>query len=85
MSSLHGVVEVQLDLVGGGTDGLVASELELGDEILVGVLCESATLVGVKEEIINIEGSGNQGLVVGNGGGLGDLGSTTAVKLGDGP
>ena len=82
---LHGVIEVQLDLVGGRTDGLVTSELELGDEILVGVLGEAATLVGIKEDIIHIQRGGNKGLVVGNGGGLGHLGSTTAVKLGDGP
>jgi hypothetical protein len=82
---LHGVVEVQLDLVGGRTDGLVTSELKLGDEILVGVLGEAATLVGVQEHVVDVEGSSNEGLVVGNGGGLGHLGSTTAVKLGDGP
>jgi hypothetical protein len=79
------VVEVQLDLVGGRTDGLVASELKLGDEILVGVLGEAATLVSVQEDIINVKGSSNEGLVVGNGGSLGDLGTGTAVKLGDGP
>jgi len=65
---LHGVVEVELDLVGGGTHRLVASELELSDEVLVGVLGHSATLVGVKEHVIDIEGSSNQGLVVGDGG-----------------
>ena len=82
---LHGVVEVQLDLVGGRTDGLVASELKLGDEILVGVLGEAATLVGVQEHVVDVKGSSNEGLVVGNGGSLGDLGTGTAVKLGDGP
>jgi len=51
---LTGVVEVELDLVGRGSDGLVASELELSDKILVRVLCESATFVGVKEQIINV-------------------------------
>ena len=82
---LHGMVEVQLDLVGGRTDGLVTSELKLGDEILVGVLGEAATLVGVQEHVVDVEGSSNEGLVVGNGGGLGHLGSTAAVKLGDSP
>jgi len=61
---LTGVVEVELDLVGGGTDRLVASELELRDEVLMGVLCESTTLIGVEEDVVNIEGSSNQGLVV---------------------
>ena len=73
---LHGVVEVELDLVGRGTHRLVASELELSDEILVGVLGHTATLVGVKEDIIDIEGGGNQGLVVGNGGRHGLTGGT---------
>jgi len=65
---LHGVVEVELDLVGGGTNRLVASELELSDEVLVGVLGHSATLVSVQEDIVNVEGSSNQRLVVGDGG-----------------
>ena len=64
---LHGVVEVELDLVGRGTNRLVSSELKLSNEILVGVLGHSATLVGVKEHVIDIEGSSNQGLVVGDG------------------
>jgi hypothetical protein len=65
---LHGMVEVELDLVGGRTNGLVTSELELGDEVLVGVLCHTTTLVGVKEHVVNVEGSSNKGLVVRNGG-----------------
>jgi hypothetical protein len=60
------VVEVELDLVGRGTHRLVSSELELSNEILVGVLGHTATLVGVKEDIIDIERSSNQGLVVGD-------------------
>ena len=44
---LDGVVEVELDLVGRGTDGLVAGELELGDEVLVGVLGHAAALIRV--------------------------------------
>ena len=83
---LTGVVEVELDLVGGGTDRLVASELELSDEVLVGVLCESTTLVGVEEDVVNIEGSSNQRLVVCDGGGLGRSGgSGVACESGDGP
>ena len=63
---LHGVVEVELNLVGGGPNGLVSSELELSDEVLVRVLGHAAALVGVKEDIIDVEGGGNEGLVVGN-------------------
>jgi len=76
---LTGVVEVELDLVGGGTDRLVASELELSDEVLVGVLCESTALIGVEEDVVNIEGSSNQGLVVCGGGGLGTRASAGNV------
>ena len=61
---LDGVVEVELDLVGGGTDGLVTGELELLDEVLVGVLGHAPALVGVQEDVVNVEGGGNEGLVV---------------------
>ena len=81
----HGVVEVELDLVGRGTHRLVASELELSDEILVGVLSEAATLVSVKEDVVHVKGSSNQGLVVSDSGGLGNLGSTLASKGSHGP
>ena len=65
------MVEVELDLVGGRTDGLVTSELELGDEVLVGVLCHTTALVRVKEHVVNVEGGGDEGLVIGDGGGDG--------------
>jgi len=64
---LHRVVEVELDLVGRGTNRLVSSELKLADEILVGVLGHATTLVGVKEHVIHVKGSSNQGLVVSDG------------------
>ncbi len=92
---LHGVVEVELDLVGGGTDGLVTSELELGDEVLVGVLGHAAALIRVEEDVVDVEGRGNKGLIVGNRGrdGLSNrhLASRSrvrvliAVERGDGP
>ena len=66
---LHGVIEVELDLVGRRTDRFVSSELKLRNQILVGVLCESARLVGVKEDIVDIKRGGDTGCVVGNGGG----------------
>ena len=65
---LTGVVEVELDLVGRGTDRLVTSELELLDESTRGGSGPSAALIGVKEDIVDIEGSSNKGLVVGDGG-----------------
>jgi hypothetical protein len=65
---LNGVVKVELNLVTGRTNRLITSELELADEVLVGVLGHSASLVSVKEDVINIERSSNQRLIVGNGG-----------------
>ena len=58
------MVEVELNLVGGGTDGLITSELELFDEVLVGVLGHAPALVGVQEHVVDVEGGSNQGLVV---------------------
>ncbi len=83
---LHGVVEVELDLVGGGPNRLVASELELSDEVLVGVLGHAAALVRVKEDIIDIERRGNEGLVVGDRGGSRlSRAENIAVQRGDRP
>jgi len=62
---LNGVVEVELDLVGGGTDGLITGELELLDEVLVGVLGHAPALIGVQEDVVNVEGGSDEGLVVG--------------------
>jgi hypothetical protein len=61
---LNGVVEVELDLVGGGTDGLITGELKLLDEVLVGVLSHTPALVGVQEDVVDVEGGGNERLVV---------------------
>ncbi len=92
---LHGVVEVELDLVGGRTNRLVTSELELGDEVLVGILCHTTAFISVKEHVVNVEGSRNKRLVVGNGGGDGAASSgldtssigvaSVAAQGGDGP
>ena len=71
---LTGVVEVQLDLVGRGTDRLVTGELHLLDEVLVGVLGHLATLIGIKEDVVHVQRSGNQRLLVGGGNGLGSTG-----------
>jgi len=63
---LNGVVEVELDLVGRRTDGLITSELELLDEVLVGVLGHAPALISVQEDVVNIERSSDKGLVVGS-------------------
>jgi hypothetical protein len=80
---LNGVVKVELDLVGGGTDGLITGELKLLDEVLVGVLGHTPALVGVEEDVVDVEGCGNEGLVVGGS----DLHGRTGgvVKAGHGP
>ena len=80
---LNGVVEVELDLVGGGTDGLITSELELLDEVLVGVLGHTPALIGVEEDVVDVEGCGDEGLVVG-GGDL-DGGASGVVQAGHSP
>ena len=63
---LDRVVKVELNLVAGRTDRLVACELELGDQILVGVLGHSATLVSIQEYIVDVKGSRHQRLIVGD-------------------
>jgi hypothetical protein len=65
---LNGVVKVKLDLVRRRTNRLITSELELSNKVLVGVLGHSASLVSVKEHIVNVQRSSNQRLIVGNGG-----------------
>jgi hypothetical protein len=66
---LNGVVKVELDLVRRRTNRLITSELELSNKVLVGVLGHSASLVSIQEDIVNIERSSNQRLIVGNGSG----------------
>tara|TARA_Y100000389_G_scaffold193836_1_gene223084 strand:+ start:597 stop:1205 length:609 start_codon:yes stop_codon:yes gene_type:complete len=58
------VVEVEFDLVGRRTNGLVTGELELLKEVLVGVLGHLSALIGIKEDVINVEGGSNKGLLV---------------------
>ncbi len=66
---LHGVVKVQLDLVGGGGDGLRTSELNLLDEVLVGLLGEAAALLSVQVHVVNIQRGSGKGLGRHRGGG----------------
>jgi hypothetical protein len=61
---LTGVVEIELDLVTGRTDGFITSELKLLNEILVGVLGHLSALIGIKEDIVDVERGGNKGLLV---------------------
>ena len=71
------VVEVELNLVGRRTDRLIAGELELLDEVLVRVLGHAAALVGVKEDVVNVERGGNKRLVVR----LGNLGGSSSSRV----
>lgn len=86
---LDWVVEVQLDLVGRRPNGLVAGELQLSDQVFVWVLGHSATLVGVQENVVDVERGSNQGLVVRNGGwdwaSWGVFGASAAVQGSHGP
>ena len=54
------VVEVQLDLVARGGDGLTASELEHIDQVLVRDLGELAALICVQVDIVHIERGGSE-------------------------
>ena len=63
---LNGVVKVKLDLVAGRTNRLITSELELSDQVLVRVLGHSAAFVSVKEDVVDVKGSSNNGLIVSN-------------------
>jgi len=57
---LDGVVEVHLDLVGRGSDRLVARELELVNQVLVRLLGEAAALLRVEVDVVDVERRGHQ-------------------------
>ena len=61
---LDGVVKVKLDLVRGRADRLIARELELVDEVLVGVLGHTAALIRVEEHVVHEERCRYKRLVV---------------------
>ena len=61
---LAGVVEVELDLVRRRADRLVTRELELLNEVLVGVLGHLTTLIRIEEDVVHVEGGSDQGLLV---------------------
>jgi hypothetical protein len=73
------VVEVQLNLVGRRTDRFITSELKLLEKVLMRVLGHLSTLIGIKEDIVNVKGSSNKGLLVS----LGHRG--TSCKSGNSP
>jgi hypothetical protein len=79
---LTGVVEVELDLVGGRTNRLITSELELLNQVLVRVLGHLAALISIKEDIVNIERRRNKRLLISSSRGLGARGSGEGL---DGP
>ena len=54
------VVEVQLQLVGRGGDGLTASELQDIDQVLVRDLGELTTLIRVQVDVIYVQGGSGQ-------------------------
>ena len=53
---LDGVVKVKLNLVVGLDNALVTGELKLFNEVLVGDLGETATLIGIKEDVVDEKG-----------------------------
>lgn len=63
---LNRVVKVELDLVGRRADGLITGELQLLNKILVGVLGHASALIGVQEDVVNIERGSDERLVVGS-------------------
>ncbi len=75
------VVEVDLDLVRGRSNRLVTGVLELLDEVLVGVLSHLSALVGIQEDEINVDGGGDEGLLVGSGDSLGRTAGDVSQRL----
>ena len=76
------MVEVELNLVGGRPNRLITSELNLLNEVLVGVLGHLAALIRIEENVVHIQGGGNQGLLIGGGH---RLNSTQSSESLDGP
>ena len=57
---LAGVVEVQLQLVGAGGDGLTTRELQHIDQVLMRHLGELAALIRVEVDVVDVEGGSGQ-------------------------
>jgi hypothetical protein len=77
------VVEVKLDLVGRRSNRLISGELELLNQVFMRVLGELSALISIKEDIVDVKGGSNKGLLVslGNSDGTGGGGSQSS----DGP
>jgi hypothetical protein len=88
---LNGVVKVELDLVGRRADGLITGELQLLDEVLVGVLGHTSALISVQEDVVDVERGGDERLVVSSvdtatgSRRRRDSGGTTAAERADSP
>jgi hypothetical protein len=54
------VVEVELELVGGGGDGLTTSELQHVNEVLVGYLGELTTLISIQVDVVDVQRGSHQ-------------------------
>jgi hypothetical protein len=54
------VVEVELELVGGRSDGFTASELENIDEVFVGDLGELTTFIRIEVDVVDVERGSDQ-------------------------
>jgi hypothetical protein len=63
---LNGVVKVELDFVGRRTDRLITSELQLLNKVLVGILSHASALIGIQEDVVNIERGSDKRLIVGS-------------------
>jgi len=59
---LYGVVEVQLDLVARAGDRLGTGELQLLNQVLVGLLGEPASLLRVEVHVVDVQRGSRQGL-----------------------
>ena len=57
VSNNGSMIEVKLNLIRRRTYRLITSELELLDKVLVRVLGHTTALIGVKEHVVNVEGS----------------------------
>ena len=79
------VVEVELELVGRGSDRFTTSELENIDEVFVGYLGELTTFISIEVDVVNIERGSSQvgsGYTVTDGVGIGsDLRSDVKAQV----
>jgi hypothetical protein len=88
---LNRVVKVELDLVGRRANGLITSELQLLNKVLVGVLGHASALIGIQEDVVDVERGSNERLVVSSvdtatsGRTRTDIQGTTAAQRANGP